>query len=109
MLHGHVRSAVASGQARRVGNLSAAQRMNVSIVLQPRDQDGLINLLRQLYDPNSPEYHKFLSVGQFTDQFAPSAKDYQAIVDFAAAPRPDGQQHACQSPGGAGHRKCRRN
>ena len=85
MLHGHVRSAVANGQARRVGNLSAVQRMNVSIVLKPRDQDGLISALIQLYDPNSPEYHKFLSVAQFTDQFAPSAKDYQTVVDFARA------------------------
>jgi hypothetical protein len=86
-LHGHVRPAVASGQAKRVGDLPAAQRLNVSIVLAPRNQAELTGLLGELYDSNSPAYHKFLSVSQFAEQFSPSAEDYEAVVDFAGAHR----------------------
>jgi hypothetical protein len=42
-------------------------------------------LLSRLYDPRSADYRHFLSVDQFTEQFGPTAEDYQAVVDFAQA------------------------
>ncbi len=84
-LHSHVRPAVSSGKAARVGHMPASQRLNLSIALQARNQAALSALLGQLYDPTSSNYRHFLSVEQFTEQFGPSADDYQAVVDFANA------------------------
>jgi len=85
VLHHHVRPAITSGQAARVGPLPRSQGMNLSIVLPLRNQDALTNLLSQIYDPSNPNYRHFLSVEEFTDQFGPTREDYQAVVDFAKA------------------------
>jgi subtilase family serine protease len=85
VLHNHVRSAVSRGQAALVGRVLATQKMQVSIVLPLRNQTALTGLLGQLYDPSSQNYRHFLSVDQFTEQFSPTAEDYQAVVDFAKA------------------------
>jgi len=82
-LHHHVRPAVAEGQAAAVGLLSPEQRLNLSIVLPLRNQSELTSLLGRLYDPSSPDYRHFLSVDQFTEQFGPTANDYEAVVSFA--------------------------
>ncbi len=84
-LHRHVRPAVSHGQATPVGDLDPAQHLHFSIVLQPRNQAQLSWLLSDIYDPSSPDYHKFLSVSQFVDQFAPTVEDYQAVVAYAQA------------------------
>jgi hypothetical protein len=62
-----------------------AQRMHLSIVLPLRNQGELTSLLSGLYDPSSPDFHKFLSAAQFTERFAPSAGDYQAVAAWAQA------------------------
>lgn len=85
VLHSHVRPAVTNGQAAFVGLLPDTQQMNLAIVLPLRNQDQLKTLLGQLYDPSSPNYRHFLTVEQFTDQFGPTAEDYQAVVAFAQA------------------------
>ncbi len=84
-LHNHVRSAVSSGQATLVGSLPPDQIIHLSIVLPLRNQNELTSLLNRLYDPSSADYRHFLTVEQFTEQFAPTAEDYQAVVDFAKA------------------------
>ncbi len=66
-----------------LGRLSASQRLNLAIGLPLRNQQLLNDFLRQVYDPANPEYHHYLTSGQFTEQFGPSAEDYQAILDFA--------------------------
>jgi subtilase family serine protease len=83
VLQHHVRPAVSNGQAALVAPLPGARQMNLTIVIPLRNQDQLTSLLSRLYDPSSPDYHKFLSVDQFTEQFGPTAADYQAVVDFA--------------------------
>jgi len=85
VLHNHVRPAVASGQAAPVGVLPRSQRLNLAIMLPLRNQSELTSLLDRLYDPASPDYHQFLTVAQFTEQFGPTQQDYQAVVDFAKA------------------------
>jgi hypothetical protein len=50
-----------------------------------RNQSELTSLLKRLYDPASSDYHRFLSVADFTERFGPTAGDYQAVVDFAKA------------------------
>ena len=85
VLHRHVRPAVSSRQAALAGSLPQTQRLNLTIVLPLRNQSELTSLLSRLYDPSSPDYRHFLSVDQFTQQFGPTAEDYQAVVDFARA------------------------
>ncbi|MGA9669949.1 MAG: chitobiase/beta-hexosaminidase C-terminal domain-containing protein, partial [Terracidiphilus sp.] len=81
----HVHPVVSSGLAKPLSSLPSTQRMNFSIVLPLRNQKLLTAFLNRLYDPSSPDYRHFLSVTEFTDQYAPSAQDYQAVVDFARA------------------------
>jgi len=83
VLHNHVRPVVSSGEAAFVGPLPSAQQLHLSITLPLRNEAALDRLLNQLYDPTSPNYRRFLSVQQFTEQFAPTAEDFQAVVDFA--------------------------
>lgn len=81
----HLRDAVSNGQAARVGRLSATQLMHLSIALPLRSEAALDEELQQLYDPNSPSYHHFLTVEQFTEQFGPTQQDYNAVINFARA------------------------
>src|SRR6266702_691491 len=82
-LHSHVHPEVSTREAALVGSMSYDQQMNLSIVLPLRNQAELSRLLSRLYDPSSPEYLRFLSVAEFTERFAPTVADYQAVVSFA--------------------------
>ena len=80
-----MRTAVLRGQAQPAGLMPQSQRMNLSIVLPLRNQAELTSLISRLYDPSSPDYHRFLTGAQFAQQFAPTAEDYKAVVAFAQA------------------------
>ena len=81
----HTRDVVVSGQAPLIGHLPANQSMNVVLVLQHRNQTELDQFLKDLYDPSSPSYRKFLTVEQFTEKFGPSREDYETVKSFAKA------------------------
>jgi subtilase family serine protease len=85
VLHDHLRAVVSSGQAPFVGSLPPTQHLNLAIMLPLRNPTELTGLLGRLYDPSSPDYRHFLSVGQFAEQFGPALEDYRAVVDFAHA------------------------
>src|SRR5215469_1462707 len=76
MLTRHVRVETLNGQARFVGSLSAIQPRRLTVVLPLRDQAGLREFLKNLYDPASPSYRKFLTVEEFTERFGPTQQDY---------------------------------
>jgi subtilase family serine protease len=59
--------------------------MRLTIALPLRNESELDQLIRQIYDPNSPSYHQFLSVEEFTERFGPSQEDYDAVIRFAQA------------------------
>ena len=80
-----MREAVSSGQAAWVGRLPATQSLRLNIALPLRNESELDELLQQLYDPQSPSYHQFLSVEEFTERFGPSQEDYDAVIRFAQA------------------------
>jgi kumamolisin len=79
----HVRQATQNGQAPILGRMPANQNMSLVLVLPLRNQDELEVLLTELYNPQSPSYHNFLSVDEFTARFGPSQEDYNALVEFA--------------------------
>lgn len=67
------------------GRLPSAKRLELAIGLPLRHQAQLAQLLRQLYDPASPQFHQFLTPEQFAQRFGPSPEDYQALIAFAKA------------------------
>jgi xanthomonalisin len=85
MLAAHLPAPVASGQAPMMGALGPDQRLQFRIHLPLRNQVQLTQLLRDLYDPSSPSFHKFLSASEFTERFAATAADYDKVVAWAKA------------------------
>lgn len=68
---------------RPVGTVTGSRRLDLVIGLPLRNREELTNLLSQLYDPTSPNYHHYLSAQEFTRRFGPREEDYQAVVAFA--------------------------
>ncbi len=83
--HRHVQPVVASGRATLLGAMPASQQMHIAIMLPLRNQTQLTTLLDSLYQPSSPNFRKFLTVEQFTEQFGPTSEDFQAVINFAKA------------------------
>src|SRR5262249_12001415 len=81
-LSGHVPSAVRRLQS--TGRLPASKRLDFIIGLPLRDKPALTNLLENLYDPASTNFHRYLSPSQFAERFGPAEKDYQRVLGFAA-------------------------
>jgi subtilase family serine protease len=79
----HVREATTNGQAPKLGRMPASQTMDLVLVLPLRNQDELEGLLSELYNSNSPSYHKFLTVDEFTARFGPTQDDYNTLIEFA--------------------------
>ena len=67
------------------GLLAATHRLSLAIGLPLRNQAELAELLRQLYDPRSTNFHQFLTPQEFTARFGPTEPEYQAVIKFAEA------------------------
>jgi subtilase family serine protease len=57
--------------------------LSLALTLRLRNEQELHSLLRELYDPASPNYRQFLTVQQFTERFGPTIEDYERVTDFA--------------------------
>jgi len=71
--------------AQPVGRLPGSQRLSLALTLRLRNPAELQSLLRDLYDPDSPEYRHFLRVEEFTERFGPTTEDYERAAGFAEA------------------------
>jgi subtilase family serine protease len=85
MLAPHLPGAVANGKAAVTGAVEPKQRLKLAIHLPLRNQTELTQLLHDLYDPRSPNFHKYLSVSEFTKRFAVTAQDYNTVIAWAKA------------------------
>jgi kumamolisin len=85
VLTSHLREAVSTGQAEWVDRLPATQSLQLNIMLPLRNEAELDELLQEIYDPQSPSFHHFLSVEEFTERFGPSQEDYNAVMRYAQA------------------------
>ncbi len=81
VLRNHVPAAATN--AAMVRRSSRWERLDLTIGLPLKNQAALTNLLHQLYDPASTNYHQFLSPEQFAERFGPTAADYDKVVNFA--------------------------
>ncbi len=85
MLALHLPPPVAQGNATMMGAMQSEQRLRLALQLPLRNQAGLAQLLRDLYDPLSAQFHRYLSVAEFTDRYGPTLDDYNAVVAWATA------------------------
>lgn len=83
VLKGHVPPQAAG--APRVGPLDDGTLLRLSLDLPLRDPEGLELFLRDVYDPKSPRFRRFLTPAEFTARFGPTPQDQQAILAFALA------------------------
>jgi hypothetical protein len=81
VLRGHVPPVTASLVS--LGRLPETNQLHLAIGLPLRNSAAISNLLQQLYDPHSPNYHHYLTPQQFTEQFGPAEQDYEAVAQFA--------------------------
>ncbi|TMD52389.1 MAG: hypothetical protein E6I93_09715 [Chloroflexi bacterium] len=69
-------------QAQLLQAASPSQQLNLSIGLQLRNQANFDSLLSAIYDPQSLQYHQYLTPDQFTQLFAPTSDQVQQVVSF---------------------------
>ena len=67
------------------GHLPGTNQLQLAIALPLRNQAALSNLLHELYDPASPNFHHYLTPEQFAERFGPTEADYEAAAAFANA------------------------
>ena len=82
-LSGHVPGVVT--QLSPKGLWPATNEVSLAIGLHLRNEAALDELLVQLYEPTSTNFHKFLTPAEFAARFGPSEADYQAVMRFAEA------------------------
>ena len=68
--------------AQLLGAANSGQQLNLSIGLQPRNQQELESLLSNLYDPRSSMYHHFLTPQEFADEFGPTPDQQRQVVAY---------------------------
>jgi hypothetical protein len=73
------------GQLKPLNRLAATQQMKLSIGLPLRNETELDQLIQQLSDPTSTNYHRYLSPDQFAARFGPTEADYAAVSQFVKA------------------------
>ena len=82
-LQGHVPAAAARLTPK--GRVPGTNHLSLAIGLPLRNRAALEDLLRRLYDPRDPGFHKFLTPREFTERFGPTEQDYEAVMSFARA------------------------
>ena len=85
LLRGYVPSAVTKLGLQSIGRIDSTKHLHLNIGLPLRNQQGLTDLLQQIYDPANPNFRQYLTPEQFTAQFGPTEQDYQAVIAFAKA------------------------
>ena len=65
--------------------MPADMQLQLTLSLPLRNRERLTNLLEQLYDPASPNYHRYLAVAQFAEKFGPTEQDYEKVIQYAKA------------------------
>ncbi len=65
-----------------IENFPATNQLHLAIALPMRNQAELNALLKNIYDPASASYHRYLTPQQFAENFGPTKSDYQAVIKF---------------------------
>jgi subtilase family serine protease len=68
-----------------VGPEEATKSISVTVWLNLHNKAALDSLVEGMYDPASPNFHHFLTMKEYQEEFAPSAKDMAQVHAFLAA------------------------
>lgn len=75
----------AVAQSRVVAAVAPAERVQVTVSLQPRDYAGLAKYADAVSSPKSSLYHHFLTPEEIGDRYGASATDRSAITQYLAS------------------------
>lgn len=84
-LHDSVPSDIGRLKLQPTGRLDSTTVLSLAISLPLRNQQALNDFLKQVYDPSSSNFHHYLTVQEFTQEFGPASQDYKSLVEFAKA------------------------
>lgn len=77
--------AAPTNQTTVLGPEDESKPVTVTVWLNLHNKPALDALVEQMYDKTSPNYHHFLTMKEYKEQFAPTAKDAAAVRDFLVA------------------------
>jgi subtilase family serine protease len=69
-------------ESKLAGPVDPAQTIDVSIWLNPHNRGELDQLAQDLYNPNSPNYHRWLTKAEFSARFAPTKDEAETVKTF---------------------------
>jgi len=72
-------------QAQVLGAEEPSKEIRVAFWLKQHDKAGFDELVRQMYDRNSPNFHKWLTPKEFASRFAPTAAEMAIVKQHLAA------------------------
>ena len=75
----------ALSNAQILGAEDLSKQINVTFWLKQHDKAGLDEMVRQMYDRNSPNYHHWLTPKEYEARFAPSAAEMAIVKQHLAA------------------------
>ena len=64
---------------------TASKPLTLTVVLKHTDQGAFDAYLQDLYDPNSPAFHRFLKQDEIADAFGPTREEYEQVLDYLSA------------------------
>jgi len=69
-------------QAHLLQATDPSQQLNLSIGMQLQNTSELDSLLGAMYDPQSQQYHQYLTASQFEQLFAPTSDQVQQVASY---------------------------
>jgi len=69
-------------QAQLLQAADTSQQVQLAIGMQLRNGTDIEGFLSALYDPQSPQYHQYLTPDQFTRRFAPTLDQVQQVTNY---------------------------
>ena len=81
LLH-HTPQEVGQGRSKKMRHAASNQMLDLRIIVPSKDQAGLDNFIKGLYDRKSPNYHKFLTPAQFALLYGASATDSSMVLQY---------------------------
>jgi subtilase family serine protease len=85
LMAGSAFAAPAGQTANVVGPEDESKPISVTVWLNPHNKAALDTAVDQMYDSSSPNYHRFLTLKQFNEQYAPTDKEVGTVRDYLTA------------------------
>ena len=82
-LSGHIPPVIHDFHLQPSGRLPVGTQLSLVIALPLRNSADFNELLREIYDPKSPQYHHYLTPSEIAARFGPAEEDYHAVAVFA--------------------------